>query len=71
MLLQRKIGKYLAKLDNSPKSKSKKIKNPSKCYVKLIRTWSTRVTLALVTFGLIILVFYLNVEDDDSLQIQG
>jgi hypothetical protein len=39
MLLQRKIGKYLAKLDNSTKTKRKKLKNPSKCYVKLIRTF--------------------------------
>ena len=71
MLLQRKIGKYLAKLDNSTKTKRKKLKNPSKCYVKLIRTWSSWVTLALVTIGIIILAFHYIVEDDDSLQIPG
>ena len=40
MLLQRKIGKSLVKLENSTKSKGQKVKKGSKCYVKLIRTWS-------------------------------
>ena len=71
MLFQRKIGKYLAKLDNSPKSKSKKLKNPSKCYVKLIRTWSTWVTLAVVIIAIIILAFLHIIQENNNLQIPG
>ena len=71
MLLQRKIGKYLAKLDNSTKTKRKKLKNPSKCYVKLVRTWSAWVTLAVVTIAIIILAFLHIIQESNNLQIPG
>ena len=57
MLLQRKIGKYLAKLESSNKTKDPKVKKGSKCYVKLIKTWGTWVTLVVVTIAIIISAF--------------
>ena len=71
MLLQRKIGKSLVKLENSTKSKGQNVKKGSKCYVKLIRTWSAWVTIALITFALIILVFQHSFQEDNSLQSPG
>ena len=71
MLLQRKIGKYLAKLENSTKSKGPKIKKGSKCYVKLIKTWGAWITLAVVTIAIIILAFLHITQENKSLQIPG
>ena len=71
MLLQRKIGKSLVKLENSTKSKGQKVKKGSKCYVKLIRTWSAWVTIALITIALMILVFQHSFHEDNSLQSPG
>ena len=72
MLLQRKIGKYLAKLENSAKSKKgQKVKNRSKCYAKLIKTWSAWVTLAVVTIAIIILAFLHIIQENNNLQIPG
>ena len=71
MLLQRKIGKSLVKLENSTKSKGQKVKKGSKCYVKLIRTWSAWVTIALITIALMIFVFQHSFHEDNSLQSPG
>ena len=72
MLLQRKIGKYLSKLENSTKSKKgQKVKNRSKCYVKLIKTWVAWATLAVVTISIIILAFMHIVQENNNLQIPG
>ena len=71
MLLQRKIGKSLVKLENSTKSKGQKVKKGSKCYVKQIKTWSAWVTLAVITIAIIILAFLHIIQENNNLQIPG
>ena len=72
MLFQRKLGKYLAKLENPTKlRKGQKVKKGSKCYVKLIKTWSAWVTLAVVTIAIIILAFLYFIQENNNLQIPG